>query len=166
VNRPQEIPPFVGRHDHDRCVERALARAESLCRERGARLTVQRRRVLELLWTSHRPIGAYEVLDMLREEGFSAAPPTVYRALDFLLGQRLIHRIESLNAFVGCDRPDTEHTGQFFVCTGCCQVAEMDDRQITRAVSRSAADVGFEPEHQTIEVSGVCRRCRKGGSGD
>ncbi len=104
-------------HDHGHCVATALDAAASLCQRRRARLTPLRRRVLELVWRSHEPQGAYDILDTLGERGRRAAPPTVYRALDFLLGQGLIHRIESLNAFVGCRDPDTPHAGQFLICT-------------------------------------------------
>ena len=94
-------------HDHRRCVADALDKAEALCSDRGARLTKLRCRVLELVWNSHAPIGAYDVLRRLSQEHQSAAPPTVYRALDFLLEQGLIHRIESLNAYIGCPVPES-----------------------------------------------------------
>src|SRR5215470_19039883 len=93
------------RHDHESCVEMALDRAATLCGERGARLTELRRNVLALVWEGHEPVGAYHILDALRRRHPGAAPPTVYRALEFLGEQGLIHRIESLNAYVGCDRP-------------------------------------------------------------
>ena len=89
-------------HDHRACVDEALDGAVELCRKRGARLTGTRQRILELVWAGHRPVGAYELLAALGRDGQPAAPPTVYRALDFLVDQGLVHRIESLNAFVGC----------------------------------------------------------------
>ena len=85
--------------------QQALARAEALCQQRGARLTDLRRRVLEIIWSSATPLGAYTILDVLRDDGRQGAPPTVYRALDFLLAQGLIHRLASLNVFTGCRRP-------------------------------------------------------------
>src|SRR5581483_8522848 len=96
-------------HDHALCIDDALAAAERQCAARGARLTEQRRRVLELIWKSHAPVGAYTLLDRLREGGVRAQPPTVYRALEFLVENGLIHRIESLNAYVGCADPDQRH---------------------------------------------------------
>lgn len=87
--------PQHGKHDHRACIARAVAKAEALCRDRGVRLTELRRRVLELVWRAHEPIGAYGVLELLRTENDSAAPPTVYRALDFLVEQGLVHRVES-----------------------------------------------------------------------
>ena len=89
-------------HDHDACVDDAMARAEAICGAQGARLTPMRRRVLELVWNGHRPRGAYDILEDLASDGKKPAPLTVYRALDFLVEQGLVHRLESLNAFVGC----------------------------------------------------------------
>lgn len=94
--------PLASRpHDHSRCVTHALTEAESICTRQGLRLTALRKRVLELVWHSHKPLGAYDILGVLSEEdGRRAAPPTVYRALDFLLENGLVHRIASLNAFI------------------------------------------------------------------
>ena len=127
-----------GLHEHAHCVSDALARAESLCAGRGARLTALRRRVLELVWQSHRPRGAYDMLDYLGEDGRPAAPLTVYRALDFLVGQGLVHRIESLNAYVGCAEPGAAHAGPFLVCDGCGQTTHLDDDSITTGVRNAA----------------------------
>ena len=110
---------FDTRHDHRHCLKDALDRAAALCRDRGVRLTPIRRRVLELVWSGHRPLGAYDILDALQAERRGAAPPTVYRALDFLREQGLVHRIESRNSFVGCPDPDTPHGGQFLICRTC-----------------------------------------------
>lgn len=146
-------------HDHDHCVRDALDAAESQCRRRGARLTALRRRVLELVWTSHEPIGAYAMLGMLRQEGYAAAPPTVYRALDFLLEHGLVHRLERMNAFVGCCRPETPHSAQFLICVQCGRVAELNDAAIDKAVARGAARLGFSVRGQTIEIEGMCADC-------
>ncbi len=152
------------RHDHESCVETALDRAATLCAERGARLTDLRRDVLALIWEGHEPVGAYHILDALKRRHPGAAPPTVYRALEFLSGQGLIHRIESLNAYVGCDRPDQRHVSQFLICERCNATAELDDPAIAAAVARRAGDLGFAVQRQTIEVRGLCPRCRDAGS--
>ena len=94
---------------HGPQIATTLDRAEAICRARGARLTAQRRRVLELVLGAGRPLGAYELLDALRREGGGAGPPTVYRALEFLVAHGLVHRIETLHAFVGCDHPGELH---------------------------------------------------------
>ncbi|MES9812367.1 MAG: Fur family transcriptional regulator [Candidatus Thiodiazotropha sp.] len=146
-------------HDHQHCVAQALHEAESYCRKRGVRLTKLRRRVLELIWANHRPVGAYDLLQQLTLDGHKAAPPTVYRSLDFLLGNGLIHRINSLNAFVGCDHPGLEHTAQFFICRGCGQAAELDDAKIESAIADHATRIGFSIERRSIEITGICTHC-------
>ena len=102
--------PFPAeRHDHLDCVRAAVSRAQDLCRRRGARLTPLREHVLELVWCSHAPIGAYQLLERLADTRGRVAPPTIYRALDFLSREGLIHRIVSLNAYVGCPQPGRPH---------------------------------------------------------
>lgn len=151
-------------HDHASCVEGALTAAEAICAERGARLTELRRRVLELVWTSHEPVGAYDILSRLGGDGRKAAPPTVYRALDFLLEQGLVHRIESLNAFIGCPSPKAPHSGQFLLCTACGTATEIADAGIQAALAGAAGRAGFRPAHVTLEVKGLCRFCQPGAA--
>src|SRR3954464_1923192 len=150
-------------HDHEHCVSTALSAAEAVCAEAAERLTPLRRRVLELVWGSHRPIGAYAILDRLKEDGRSAAPPTVYRALEFLLGRGLIHRIESLNAFVGCAHPGESHLVQFLICRTCGMTAELADRRLGEAIGRSAAEHGFNIQSRVVELSGICSGCQASG---
>jgi len=155
---PPAFPPPD--HDHTRCVRTALDAAERVCVERGVRLTPLRRRVLELVWRSHQPVGAYDVLTMLSEERGRVAPPTVYRALDFLLHHGFIHRIERLNAYIGCASPGTEHVGHFLICRRCGTAAEVADARTDRAIAREAESVGFAVERETVEISGTCPGCR------
>jgi len=154
-------PPFGRlRHDHGRCVAAALAAAQSLCAGRGARLTPLRRHVLELIWQRHGPIGAYELLDRLRLRWPRAAPPTVYRTLDFLAGNGLIHRIDSLNAYIGCAAPNRSHRAYFLICRGCGQAAELADGALADALDHAARHADFTALGQTVEVSGYCAPCR------
>ncbi len=146
-------------HDHQHCVAEAIATAVQICRERGLRFTEQRRRVLQLVWNSHKPVGAYDILDSLNRAGGKVAPPTVYRALDFLIEADLVHRLDSLNAFVGCPDPRNPHTGQFLICQECRSVAELDDSDIDEIVRRKAASLGFTALRQTLEIEGICRNC-------
>ena len=148
-------------HDHASCIAEALGKAASLCDRRGARLTAIRRRVLELVWRSHQPVGAYKILGRLKRNGKRAAPPTVYRALDFLLENGLVHRLESLSAYIGCPHPEQRHTSQFLICRQCSGVAEIYDPGISTAVSTSAAAAGFVVSRLTIELQGLCPRCRE-----
>jgi Fur family zinc uptake transcriptional regulator len=147
-------------HDHDHCIADAMAAADAVCAERGVRLTPLRRRVLELVWRDHAPVGAYALLDQLKGSGYSAAPPTVYRALDFLMEQGLVHRLASLNAYIGCIRPGHQHVHQHLICRVCHSVEEMTAEPAAAAVATAAADLGFLVEGQTIELLGRCRHCR------
>ncbi|MDZ4736909.1 MAG: Fur family transcriptional regulator [Rhodospirillaceae bacterium] len=154
-------------HDHRHCIDGALDGAERLCSRSGARLTPLRRRVLELVWQSHQPVGAYQVLaalgqEMPGEKARNPAPPTVYRALEFLLAQGLIHRLESRNAYIGCPHPDLDHAGQFLICHECGTVTELVDPKIGDAVRRGAQQAGFRPNRMTLELEGTCRQCADG----
>ncbi len=155
--------PFPARgHDHARCVTSALDEAQNLCASKGARLTALRQKVLELVWESHKPVGAYEVLAALKVDRPGAKPPTVYRALEFLLDHGLIHRIERLNAYVGCACPGEKHSGQFLICTECGCAAELQDASIIKALTQGAESAGFELERPLVEVEGKCSACREG----
>ena len=153
------FPPLL--HDHSGCIRGALDAAEEQCLLHKTRLTALRRRVLELVWSSHEPVGAYALLDHLHQEGQNAAPPTVYRALDFLLEQGLIHRLERLNAFVGCRHPQSPHRAQFLICTECGRAAELDDPAIEEAILQGAERLGFSIHRQTIEIEGCCQECQR-----
>ena len=152
-------------HDHAQCVDDALQRAAELCARRGARLTALRRRVLELVWQGHSAVKAYDLLAQLSGEDGSAKPPTVYRALDFLMAHGLVHRLESLNAYVGCPQPDASHMSQFLICNACGTVAEFEAAAIETAIVEEAQRAGFEVETQTVEVRGRCRHCRQAEDG-
>ena len=153
-------------HDHDACVDDALDRAEALCRAQGARLTPVRRRVLELVWNGHNPRGAYDILNDLAADGRRPAPLTVYRALDFLVEQGLVHRLESLNAFIGCPHPGGGHASQFLVCGRCGTATEVNDPDVTAAISRSAEALGFQVDRPMVEVTGLCPQCRGADGSD
>lgn len=141
-------------------LQQALSTAEALCTQRGVRFTAQRRRVLELVCRAERPVGAYEILDQLRE-GATAAPPTVYRALDFLLEQGLVHKLETLHAFIGCTHPEHPHASQFLICSGCGQVKELESAAISGGLRTLEQETGFHPERPIIEVLGTCAHCRR-----
>lgn len=148
-------------HDHRHCVEDALAAAEKLCASKDLRFTPLRRRVLELVWSSHKPVGAYALLDQLRDEDLGSAPPTVYRALDFLIENGLIHRIERMNAFIGCSHPDEAHRGFFLICSDCGNAEELHSDSLSETISASANRRGFAARDMTLEVTGTCADCRR-----
>jgi Fur family zinc uptake transcriptional regulator len=148
-------------------LDAALDRAAVACLARGAQLTELRRQVLRLVLGSPHPIGAYALLDLLRALRPGAAPPTVYRALDFLQEQGLVHRVERLNAFVGCAGPEAhhhcghghDHPHQFLICGSCGATAEICDGSVATAVAAAARAVGFVPRRTTVEVEGTCAAC-------
>jgi Fur family transcriptional regulator, zinc uptake regulator len=152
--------PTTADHDHSLCIDTALDRAAALCARRGARLTRLRRRVLELVWQGHSAVKAYQLLRALDHRRGVATPPTVYRALEFLMAQGLVHRLESLNAYIGCPRPEAPHDGQFLICDACGTVSEFTAPAIETAIAGEAADLGFEVGERTVEVRGTCRDCR------
>ncbi len=162
MDNPKVLTPFErSGHDHARCVGDALARAEAQCAANGLRLTPIRRRVLELIWGRHQPVKAYDILEQLQRENSRTAPPTVYRALEFLLEAGLVHRVESFNAFVGCGDPGTPHEGQFLICRACNAVAEINDSRVSEMLGQDARRLGFRSEHPTVEVTGLCRHCER-----
>ena len=154
------ISPFHGEHDHSHCQTEAIEKALQHCANKGLKLTKLRQQVLEIVWGSHNPIGAYDVLQKLQESGHKPAPPTAYRALDFLVSANLIHRIESLNAFIGCPSSGTSHQCQFYICTKCGHIAELNDDAVAKALSAGAAELGFTSSQPVIEVHGLCRSCQ------
>ena len=157
---PDTTHRFGQQHDHQHCIDEALATATRICNENGAKLTWIRRRVLELIWSSHEPVLAYDLLSSIRLEKPNAAPPTVYRALEFLINQKLIHKIESLNAYAGCPQPAEPHSGVFLICRNCREIAELEAPEISAAVLDQTQKSGFQVEHQTMEILGVCSQCR------
>jgi Fur family zinc uptake transcriptional regulator len=145
-------------------VEQLLERAAGLCAGRGAQLTDLRRQVLGLVLASDQPLGAYTLLDQLKATRAGAAPPTIYRALDFLLEQGLIHRIERLNAFVGCVSAGHAHAHQFLICRQCGHAAELHDHAVEHALEDVARRAGFTPARMTVEMEGLCADCTTAGS--
>ncbi len=136
-----------------------LAAAEALCRARGRQLTPLRRRVLELIAEQDHPVGAYELIDRLSAERGRTAPPTIYRTLEFLQAEGLVHRIESRNAFVACPHPERPHATQFFICKDCGATFEIHDQRLAAAIADQAEAEDFAIERQVVEVTGRCRAC-------
>tara|TARA_R110000868_G_scaffold78129_2_gene223190 strand:+ start:10269 stop:10739 length:471 start_codon:yes stop_codon:yes gene_type:complete len=134
----------------------ALAAADALCSRQGERLTPVRRRVLELVLTADRPVKAYDLLEALKPGPGSAKPPTVYRALDFLIGLGLVHKVEALNAFVGCTTVHTHSDGcaELFICTHCGAVEERHGAPVS-----THRPEGFRIERSVIEHFGHCSLC-------
>jgi len=148
-------------HNHEKCIEDALVAAREICESRDTRFTPLRRKVLELVWTGHRPVTAYELLDMLSNDGKKrVAPPTVYRALDFLIEEGFVHRLESLNAFIGCPEPLQKHQGHFLICRECRTVTEVNDAKLTSNIAKAAEAHGYTCENSMLEIMGLCQSCQ------
>jgi Fur family zinc uptake transcriptional regulator len=146
-------------HDHNQCIRKAISTAEELCLNRGVQLTPIRHKVLELIWNSHKAVKAYDLLDLIRPTNDSAKPATVYRALDFLLEQGLIHRVESLNAFVGCKSSGTRHDQLLLICTACHNVEERAAPEVFVALANEMRSAVFVSQRKTLEIHGLCSRC-------
>jgi Fur family transcriptional regulator, zinc uptake regulator len=150
-------------HDHARCAADAIAHAEALCAERGERLTPMRRRVLEVLAASHKPLGAYEIIEQIGGKGPRPAPIKIYRALDFLRENGLVHRIESRNAFLACVRDHAcDASVAFLICDQCGAVGEAPAAAVASSLAAAARSAGFTPKLSVIEITGTCAHCRKG----
>lgn len=151
-------------HDHGACIEAALAAAERICLDRGSQFTPLRRQVLSLLWSRHGAIKAYDILAAMQANDRNAKPPTVYRALDFLVENGLAHRVESLNAFYGCPRPREAHDSvngwQLLVCERCYIVHEVACDPVSTLASKAIANSGFRLRRRIVEMQGVCRECQ------
>lgn len=136
-----------------------LDSAAQACARRGAQLTELRRQVLRLILEADGPQTAYQLLDRLRATREGAVPPTVYRALDFLMAQRLVHKVERLNAFIACAESDHLHAAQFLICGSCGRVAEIEDREAADALEHAAERQGFHPRNTVVEIEGTCAAC-------
>ncbi|MFT6451782.1 MAG: Fur family zinc uptake transcriptional regulator [Halocynthiibacter sp.] len=156
---PESQSPAFHSHNHASCTGDLLQRADELARLEGLRLTPVRRRALEILLEEHRALGAYDVLERLREDGFGSQPPVAYRALEFLVENGLAHRIRRLNAFMACMHPGESHAPAFFICTQCNSVAELPEEELRSAVELAAAKIGFAIERVNVEAIGVCPSC-------
>jgi Fur family zinc uptake transcriptional regulator len=149
-------------HDHGRCTADAIAHAEQVCAKRAQKFTPIRRQVLQALLSSHRPLGAYEVIDELAKSMPRPAPITVYRALDFLMENGLVHRIESRNAFLACahDHDETSMVA-FLICDHCGSVGEIPAAPVAQSLNAAARASGFAPKLSVVEIAGTCAHCQK-----
>jgi Fur family zinc uptake transcriptional regulator len=149
-------------HNHAHCTADALRKAEAVCAARKTRLTDIRRDVLSIVWQNHVPIGAYDILARLNKDGGKTAPMAVYRALEFLMEHHLVHRLASLNAYIGCAHiGEDAHAAQFLICKACGMAAELDSAPLKRALTQAVAERGFSIDSQIVEISGVCPHCSR-----
>jgi Fur family zinc uptake transcriptional regulator len=156
-------------HNHQHCIDGALAAAQLICDQQNAKLTKLRQQVLLLIWENHKPLGAYTLIDQLAEKTQRRiAPPTVYRTLEFLLELGLIHRINSLNAYIGCTQPHM-HQNQsdqlidehnyFLICQKCHDTQEILDASLSKKIEMVSLSYKFTPQQQWLEITGLCEEC-------
>ena len=146
-------------HDHGSCIDTGISTAEAHCQAQGLRFTPVRRKALEILLQEHRALGAYEMLDKLRDAGFGSQPPVAYRALEFLVANGLAHKIERLNAFIACAHPGDNHSPAFMICRLCQTVAEAKSSPARGALGEAARATGFRIERTVVEAEGICPAC-------
>ncbi len=157
--KPVDSEQMMRRHNHSDCLKHVLQAAESICLARNIRLTQARKRVLELICASHQAIGAYQLLDQLKQQDNKAKPATIYRALDFLMDAGLVHKVESLNAYIGCLSADQNHHSAILICDHCHNAYEMDARHCYDALHDNSKSFGFKPSQVIIEMHGICKEC-------
>ncbi|HTI96209.1 MAG TPA: transcriptional repressor [Rudaea sp.] len=146
-------------HHHTHNAKGFVREVSAACAQRGLRLTEIRLQVLELIAASEKPVKAYDLLDQLKDARSNAAPPTVYRALDFLIDNGFIHKLQSINAYVGCHHPSVVHQVPFLICDVCESATEICDERVSGLLADQAKSLGFRARAQTLEVHGVCKRC-------
>jgi Fur family transcriptional regulator, zinc uptake regulator len=148
-------------HNHEDCQQHVLETATRLCRQRQSRLTPLRGQVLSLICQSHKPLGAYDLLEKLQEkQGHRIAPPTIYRALEFLLAQGFIHRISSLNAFIACFHPEQAHAAYFLICQECGNAVEFTSESFMKEIEAVTTQAQFNLAASTVELFGACPSCQ------
>ncbi len=152
-------------HNHDSCVKEALHAAETHCLDRKLQFTKVRRRVLEILLSEHKALGAYDILARLTDEGIGSQPPVAYRALDFLVSHGFVHRIEKMNAYIACTLPGEPHSPAFMICRVCDAVVEAQP-PAGDALNQTARDLGFQIENTVLEAEGICPACADEGAAE
>ena len=144
---------------HKICVDEALKKAKIICDNKGVKLTKLRQRVLRLIWKNRGYVKAYDLLNDLKKIDASAKPPTVYRSLDFLIEHGFIHKIQSLNAFVGCSHPEEHKDCYFLICKECKNIEECCSKKVEEVLISTSGESNFSPNQVTLEISGICQDC-------
>jgi Fur family zinc uptake transcriptional regulator len=145
--------------NHDSCISDALVKADLICSEQKVRFTDLRRKIFKIILENHRPVKAYDVLDKLQESDSSAKPPTVYRALDFLLEHGIIHKLHSSNSYTACSHPGKHNKCYFLICDKCGELKECCDENLTKVVNKITSANNFKVRKSVIEISGLCESC-------
>ena len=145
--------------NHKININEALKKAENICNKKGVKLTKLRQKVLTLILKNHGYVKAYDLLNDLKKSDASAKPPTVYRSLDFLMEHGFIHKIQSLNAFVGCSHPDEHEDCYFLICKECKNIEECCSNTVKKVLTSTSGKNNFSPNQVTLEITGICQDC-------
>ena len=145
--------------NHKISINEALKKAEIICNKKGVKLTKLRQKVLTLILKNHGYVKAYDLLNDLKKNDASAKPPTVYRSLDFLMEHGFIHKIQSLNAFVGCSHPDEHEDCYFLICKECKNIEECCSNKVKKVLTSTSGRNNFLPNQVTLEITGICQDC-------
>ena len=145
--------------NHKINIDEALKKAEIICNKKGVKLTKLRQKVLTLILKNHGYVKAYDLLNDLKKSDASAKPPTVYRSLDFLMEHGFIHKIQSLNAFVGCSHPDEHEDCYFLICKECKNIEECCSNKVKKVLTSTSGKNNFSPNQVTLEITGICQDC-------
>ena len=145
--------------NHKISIDEALKKAEIICNKKGVKLTKLRKKVLTLILKNHGYVKAYDLLNDLKKNDASAKPPTVYRSLDFLMEHGFIHKIQSLNAFVGCSHPDEHEDCYFLICKECKNIEECCSNKVKKVLTSTSGKNNFSPNQVTLEITGICQDC-------
>lgn len=146
-------------NDHNQCVDDSLEKAELICSRNNLRFTDLRKKVFSIILQNHQPSKAYDILDILQKEDSSAKPITVYRTLDFLLDNGLIHKLHISNSYVSCSHPLKHRRCSFLICTKCHEVTECCDKDLTQGLEKIGLKNKFQIEDATVEIKGTCGAC-------
>ena len=145
--------------NHKINIDEALKKAEIICNKKGVKLTKLRQKVLTLILKKHGDVKAYDLLNDLKKNDASAKPPTVYRSLDFLMEHGFIHKIQSLNAFVGCSHPDEHEDCYFLICKECKNIEECCSNKVKKVLTSTSGKNNFSLNQVTLEITGICQDC-------
>jgi len=145
--------------DHEECITAAIEMADLICFQKQLKFTDLRKEILRMIWEGHGPQKAYDLLHKLQQTNPAAKPATVYRALDFLIENGFIHKVASLNSFVGCSHPLKHQECYFLICDDCKNISECCDPNITAIIQATTKQNQFVAKNTTLEISGHCTEC-------
>ena len=147
------------KHNHKNCISNSISEFEKYCQESNQKISKVSKKVFEILLESHKALGAYDILDKLKNYGYSSQPPVAYRALSLLLDIGFVHKIEKLNAYIACSDPGKSHEPAFLICRKCKLVNETSQFETNKKIKSEAKNSKFSIENSIVEIIGVCPNC-------